>query len=719
MPRGEASADPRGPILDIRVRWRAGQVALALAVLLAFAALARPLGPGGPPWLKLLATLGLGLGVAGSALLSSLKGRGQAEGLAFYAFLTLAVDGIGQVIGRDGWPVWPLMALLVAAMAVAETLSVALGVAGLAALFAVADSAVTGFTAWKPALAATLGYSALVLAINRGLKGEKRRQSETLAELAKLRYGIDQLEDEGNETVQPHSVAHALKQVTEEGRRSRQLDRAAELDLALRRIVGVARVALQAHAVFYFDVDRQRESAYLRASDGPLTSIVPDARIPLSSDPFAFVLDRNTSFYATDFKRLLFALPYYKGEVKVGSLVATPVRTGDVITGVLVADKLEIQAFTGSEPEMLAAFATLAADSILQARAALSREEADVEFKAVYPLSQKLATLSREPDVRDLLLRSARNLISLEGAAVVMTDDLQSRYTVADTHGWMSDYQRREVGLSEKTWAAWVLRSAEDPYLLDDVAGHAERMPVLVLDEGPGRVESLLTVPLRARNRTLGALVLAGRRGAFDSASQRVLAILANQAGATLSLIRDKEQQKELAVRDGLTGLYNRRAFNELLATAVAREDRQGGRLGLLILDLDHFKKLNDTYGHPAGDAALKSAAEVLKHHLRKGDQAARYGGEEFVVILPGTDEGGAQHLAERVREAVEKNRLVFEGAKLSLTASFGLAVWPGDGKDPEALLASADRALYAAKQGGRNRVTAASALTPAAPLPS
>ena len=89
------------------------------------------------------------------------------------------------------------------------------------------------------------------------------------------------------------------------------------------------------------------------------------------------------------------------------------------------------------------------------------------------------------------------------------------------------------------------------------------------------------------------------------------------------------------------------------------------------------------------------------------------------MAILPGTDQEGAEHLAERVREAVAKNRLVFEGATLSLTASFGLAVWPGDGKDPDALLASADRALYAAKQGGRNRVMVASALTPAAPLPS
>jgi diguanylate cyclase (GGDEF)-like protein len=610
------------------------------------------------------------------------------------------------------------MALLVAAVAVAEALPVALGVAALAGLLAVAEAAVTDFRAWKPAFAATLGYGALVLAINRSLLGEKQRLSQTLTELAKLRYGIDQLEDEGAETVRPNTAAHALKQATEEGRRSRQLDRASELGESLRRIVGVARTALQAHAVFYFDVDPARESAYLRASDGPASSIVPEVRMPLSGDPFAFVLDRNVSFYATDYKRLLWALPYYKGEIKVGSLLAVPVRTGDVITGVLVADRLEIQSFTGSEPEMLQAFATLAADAILQTRAALSREEADVEFKAVYPLSQKLATLSREAEVLGLLLRSARNLIALEGGAVVMTDELLSRYQVADTHGWMAEFQRREVGLSEKTWAAWVLRSAEDPYLLDDVSSHQERMPILVLDEGGARAESLLTVPLRARNRTLGALVLSGRRGAFDSASQRVLAILANQAGATLSLIRDKDAQAELAVRDGLTGLYNRRAFGDMLGRAVAREDRQaGGRFSLLILDLDHFKKLNDTYGHPAGDAALKNAAEVLKRHLRKGDEAARYGGEEFVVILPGTDESGARHLAERVREALASHRLVFEGAKLTVTASFGLAMWPGDGKEPEALLASADRALYAAKQAGRNRVVAAGSL--ASPAPS
>ena len=132
-----------------------------------------------------------------------------------------------------------------------------------------------------------------------------------------------------------------------------------------------------------------------------------------------------------------------------------------------------------------------------------------------------------------------------------------------------------------------------------------------------------------------------------------------------------------------------------------------------MLLDLDHFKKLNDTYGHPAGDAALRSLARLLDQHLRKGDQAARYGGEEFVVILPGSDAERSIGAAERLRLALEKHRFVFEGARIPLSASLGVAVWPGDGRDPEPLLAAADRALYAAKEAGRNRVVAAASLAP------
>jgi two-component system cell cycle response regulator len=715
-------APPKDPVLDLRVRWRLGQVLLGAAGLLTLVALARPLEPWSPPWAKGASALLLGLGVTTSALLASLRGRKLPETLALHAFLVLSVDALGQVIGMRGFPAWPLMTLLVAAVAVAEGLPVALGVAGQATLLAAAEAVrpllppfpPPGAIDARPVLAAAFGYFALAFAVNRALAGEKRRLSATLAELARVRHGIDQLEDEpGGAPAPPASAAEALRQVTGEGRRARQLDRASELDEELQRLVEVAHLAVHAHAVLYFDVDRQRELAHLRAARGP-EELVRGGSVPLGADPFAFLLDRGQAFYATDFKRLLWELPWYRRQVKLGSLLAVPVRAGDVIVGALVADKVEVQAFTGSEPRLLDGFAALVAEAIHKTRSSLGREELDAEFKAVYPLSQRLATLSREADVRELVLRASRHLAAVEGGAVVMVDDLDTRYTVEAGFGWPAEFLKREVGLDQRTWAAWVLRSAEEACLLGDVAGQKEAMPVLVLDEGSGRAASLLAVPLRARNRTLGALVLTGARGSFDGSTRRVLEILANQAAATIQLIKDRDQQRQLAVRDGLTGLYNRRAFNELLTAAIANEDRRaGGCLGLAILDLDHFKSLNDTYGHPAGDAALRSLARLLNQHLRKGDQAARYGGEEFVVILPGSDEERSMGAAERLRSALERHRFVFEGSRIPLTASLGVAVWPGDGREPEALLSASDRALYAAKQAGRNRVVAASSVPP------
>jgi len=714
-------APAAAPVLDIRVRWRAGRVALALAGALSVVALFRPLAPdGASPRLRLLVTLLLGLGVAGSALLTALRGRGAAESFALYAFLMLSMDALGQIGRPLGWPDWPLPALLLAALAVAEPLPLALALAALGSLLAIADAAHAGFASWRLALGSSLGYAALVLAVNRALVGEKQRLSSTLAELARLKHGIDQLDEASVVGAATTPAMRALRQVSEQGRRALHSDRLAELEESLASIVRVARAALGAHAVVYFEVDRARDVAYVRAADAP-PALVRDALVSLRQDPLAFVLDRRSAFYATDFKRLLWALPYYAGEVKVGTLVAAPVLSADLVAGVLVADRLEIQAFTGNEPALLESFAAMVQDAIQRMRASLGREEAGAESLAVYQLSQDLAGAGDSAEVRRLLLRSAKELVpALEAAAVVGTDAARTRYSIDEAIGWARDFRGRHVALAERTWAAWVLQSAVDPYLLDNVAGHSERMPILVLDEGGGRAESLLALPLKTQKETLGAVFLTGRSGAFDAAALRVLGIVANQAAAILLTIRSKEHNKELAVRDGLTGLFNRRAFGELLAQAMAREERQAGRFALLLLDIDHFKKLNDTYGHPTGDAALRHTARLLLRHLRRGDLAARFGGEEFVAILPGADPDGALHMAERLRSAIAGGPIVFEAARISFTASFGAAVWPADGSDAESLLAAADRALYAAKQAGRNCVVLASSVTttPASPAP-
>jgi diguanylate cyclase (GGDEF)-like protein len=166
-----------------------------------------------------------------------------------------------------------------------------------------------------------------------------------------------------------------------------------------------------------------------------------------------------------------------------------------------------------------------------------------------------------------------------------------------------------------------------------------------------------------------------------------------------------------MAITDGLTGLFNRRYFQQALERELARADRGASSLALLLLDIDHFKVLNDTYGHALGDAVLKKIADVLGETLRKGDVLARYGGEEFVVLLPQSTYQGAQEFAQRVWKAVGTAPIHPGGGALRVTASVGWALLPEDVDSAEALLEASDRALYYAKETGRNKVAAYHAL--------
>ncbi|MFT3842494.1 MAG: diguanylate cyclase [Myxococcaceae bacterium] len=165
-----------------------------------------------------------------------------------------------------------------------------------------------------------------------------------------------------------------------------------------------------------------------------------------------------------------------------------------------------------------------------------------------------------------------------------------------------------------------------------------------------------------------------------------------------------------LSRTDGLTGLINRRHFEERLTSEFQRSTRYRSPLSCLLLDIDHFKKVNDTYGHPFGDTVLKEVSQVTRKVLRDVDVLARYGGEELVALLPETSAEEALRAAERVREGIEALRLTFsdEGRTLLVkcTASVGVATFPSDEIDgPDALVSAADSCLYEAKQGGRNQV--------------
>jgi two-component system cell cycle response regulator len=196
-----------------------------------------------------------------------------------------------------------------------------------------------------------------------------------------------------------------------------------------------------------------------------------------------------------------------------------------------------------------------------------------------------------------------------------------------------------------------------------------------------------------------------GRRGASHE-DRRLIGLVATELGGVLRMASLVAEARRLAATDALTGLMNRRAFVEAMDRERSRSERHMFPLSVLILDVDFFKKVNDTKGHDAGDAVLKGVAAVLKKMARKSDFVARWGGEEFVVALSQTAEAGARVAAERVRRAIaEAPHTLPGGETLKVTASIGLASAASPKWHLEEMLARADKALYAAKARGRNRV--------------
>jgi two-component system, cell cycle response regulator len=179
---------------------------------------------------------------------------------------------------------------------------------------------------------------------------------------------------------------------------------------------------------------------------------------------------------------------------------------------------------------------------------------------------------------------------------------------------------------------------------------------------------------------------------------------------ANLRLLR---QLEELSLTDPLTGALNRRAFDNALRREVSRARRYGLVLALVLVDLDHFKRINDTFGHPAGDELLKAFVKRLEQGLRESDALHRYGGEEFAILLPHTGEQGARELGERLLASIACEPFVIARRDLHLTASAGLAWLSGSELDHLSLVEMADRALYLAKQRGRNRLECAEPVPP------
>ena len=239
----------------------------------------------------------------------------------------------------------------------------------------------------------------------------------------------------------------------------------------------------------------------------------------------------------------------------------------------------------------------------------------------------------------------------------------------------------------------------------DAVRGTAES-DRLVLSPHEPKATEIISVPLRTTGGVLGVLNLYDRIDGqhYDDNDLETIQTFAGQAAVAMDNVLLHQEAQRLSITDGLTGLANYRYFQQTLGREIERASRFGRPLSLLMLDLDHFKSVNDTHGHQVGDAVLIEVADRVRAEVREVDVVARYGGEEFVVVLPETDRDGAEHIAQRIWERVRNRPLHVQTPDLRVTVSIGIAVFPDHGDSPSTLVRAADGALYAAKNAGRDR---------------
>ena len=216
-----------------------------------------------------------------------------------------------------------------------------------------------------------------------------------------------------------------------------------------------------------------------------------------------------------------------------------------------------------------------------------------------------------------------------------------------------------------------------------------------------------IEIPLLSKMEEMGGFRLERAQGqAFGPADRELMMTVAASLALSLTNAVAHRALEQMAMKDGLTGLFNRRAFDQLLSQEVKAAERYRSPVCLLLGDVDHFKAINDRFGHPVGDALLKQIAALLTESLREVDRVARYGGEEFAMILPRTDVASGTVLANRIRERIERHVFMVEELPIQLTLSLGVAGYaPVSMRTTEELVDATDRALYKAKANGRNRV--------------
>mgnify|MGYP001176910229 CR=1 FL=1 len=317
----------------------------------------------------------------------------------------------------------------------------------------------------------------------------------------------------------------------------------------------------------------------------------------------------------------------------------------------------------------------------------------------LYNVSNKMNYVSDRDELLRIIMNNAIDALKAQkGSIMLLNDDKELELSLVSGHTHqMKSYIKLKMGdgvagTVAETGQPFIINRGENDELFKKYAEYIER----------AQIESLLCVPLKIEDRVIGVINIVNKKDnlKFNANDTKLMMVLGSQAAVTINKARVYEE----SITDGMTKLFIHRYFQVLLDEELKRSARYGTKLSLMLFDVDHFKKFNDTYGHQQGDIVLIEAAKIVKDSVRANiDIPCRYGGEEFTVIMPETDAAGAKVLAERLRKRIEAYEFPGQEKPLHVTISIGVSIFPDDATEKLMLIKKADDALYRAKEAGRN----------------
>lgn len=455
-----------------------------------------------------------------------------------------------------------------------------------------------------------------------------------------------------------------------------------------------------------FLVDQTTGERVLYASVG-WRDALRNWRIPPGQGVSEYALLSGQLHYTPDVTRD----PRYLPGIGTGAEVDVPIRIGEQVVGVLVVESERPCAFDQHDFSVLTAAANQTSLALQRARehqavkeTVKALEQRNRETTLLGEMGNLFQACQTAEEAYTIIARSIQQLFPTEAGALYVCN--ASRNLVEAVATWGEPLAPEHAFEPGECWALrrGRLHLVEDPQSAL-VCRHVEATRQAL--------SRSLCVPMMARGETLGVLMLRrpaavgnGEPKPFPESRQQLAVTVAEHTALVLANLKLRETLRHQAIRDPLTNLFHRRYMEETLERELNRAQRKGTPLGIMMLDIDHFKNFNDIFGHDAGDTLLRELGLFLQTHIRQEDIACRYGGEEFLLIFPEASLDDTRQRAEELRAGVKTLNVRHRGQLLgAITLSFGIAVFPKHGGVAEALLRAADRALYRAKAEGRDRV--------------